>query len=113
MLHVAATGCRRRHRSLHLTAAACCRLQLWTARLYGSGADLSLNSLADLLGSWCHSERADAGQQRQRLQQNGDNTGSSQRAVGEGLADLIGNTPLIRLKSLSEQTGCEVRACWR
>jgi cysteine synthase A len=33
------------------------------------------------------------------------------RHVGEGLADLVGNTPLIRIKSLSEQTGCEV-GCW-
>lgn len=32
----------------------------------------------------------------------------SLRPVGEGLASLVGNTPLIRLKSLSEQTGCEV-----
>jgi len=30
--------------------------------------------------------------------------------VGEGLAALIGNTPLIRIRSLSEQTGCEVLA---
>lgn len=33
------------------------------------------------------------------------------RPVGEGLADLVGNTPLIRIRSLSEQTGCEV-GCW-
>lgn len=33
------------------------------------------------------------------------------RAAGgpvEGLPGLIGNTPLVRIKSLSEQTGCEV-----
>lgn len=35
---------------------------------------------------------------------------SSLRPVGEGLADLVGNTPLIRIRSLSEQTGCEVGA---
>ena len=61
----------------------------------------------DLLGSWRLRERADGGQQQE--QQQSGNTGSSLRPVGEGLADLIGNTPLIRLKSLSEQTGCEVR----
>lgn len=41
-------------------------------------------------------------------------------AVCQGLADLVGNTPLVRLRSLSEQTGCEVgwrratcaRRCW-
>ena len=28
--------------------------------------------------------------------------------VAQGLVDIIGNTPLVRIKSLSEQTGCEV-----
>ena len=103
VLHVAAAAAATAH------CTRCCHLQLWTARLHGSGAALSVASLVDLLGSWRRCERTDAGQQRQ--QQNG-NTSSSPRSVGEGLADLIGNTPLIRLKSLSEQTGCEVRDCW-
>jgi hypothetical protein len=103
VLHVAAAAAATAH------CTRCCHLQLWTARLHGSGAALSVASLVDLLGSWRRCERTDAWQQRQ--QQNG-NTSSSPRSLGEGLADVIGNTPLIRLKSLSEQTGCEVRDCW-
>lgn len=39
-----------------------------------------------------------------------DGGASSLLRVGEGLVDLIGNTPLIRIRSLSEETGCEVGA---
>ncbi|PSC75522.1 cysteine synthase 2 [Micractinium conductrix] len=39
-----------------------------------------------------------------------DGGASSLLRVGEGLVDLIGNTPLIRIRSLSEETGCEILA---
>ena len=29
----------------------------------------------------------------------------------DGVEGLIGNTPLVRIRSLSEETGCEVRSC--
>lgn len=61
-----------------------------------------LNELLGLLGAWLRGEQYH-GQHHMR------GASSSLRPVGEGLADLIGNTPLIRLASLSEQTGCQVR----
>lgn len=57
-----------------------------------------------LLGAWARGE-AYHGAHHLR------GAASSLRPVGEGLADLVGNTPLIRLRSLSEETGCEVG--WR
>ena len=30
------------------------------------------------------------------------------RVIGEGIESCIGNTPLFRIKSLSEETGCEI-----
>ena len=54
-----------------------------------------------LLGAWARGE-AYHGAHHLR------GAASSLRPVGEGLADLVGNTPLIRLRSLSEETGCEV-----
>ncbi len=61
-----------------------------------------VNELLGLLGAWLRGEQYH-GQHHLR------GASSSLRPVGEGLADLIGNTPLIRLASLSEQTGCQVR----
>lgn len=34
--------------------------------------------------------------------------GKRSRGIGEGIESTIGNTPLIRIKSLSEETGCEI-----
>lgn len=67
----------------------------------------TLNELLGLLGAWARGE-AYHGAHHLR------GAASSLRPVGEGLADLVGNTPLIRLRSLSEATGCEVdgRAVW-
>ena len=31
-------------------------------------------------------------------------------AIGEGLESCVGNTPLFRIKSLSDETGCEILA---
>lgn len=31
--------------------------------------------------------------------------------IRDGFCGAVGNTPLIRLKKLSEETGCEVRRC--
>lgn len=62
-----------------------------------------INELMGLLGAWLRGEQYH-GQHHLR------GASSSLRPVGEGLADLIGNTPLVRLASLSEQTGCEVRS---
>ena len=61
-----------------------------------------VNELLGLLGAWLRGEQYH-GQHHLR------GASSSLRPVGQGLADLIGNTPLIRLASLSEQTGCQVR----
>lgn len=30
------------------------------------------------------------------------------RCIANGLRDLVGDTPMLRIKSLSDQTGCEV-----
>lgn len=62
----------------------------------------TLNELLGLLGAWLHGEHYHGAHHLR-------GASSSLRPVGEGLPDLVGNTPLIRLKSLSEQTGCEVR----
>ena len=37
-------------------------------------------------------------------------TGESQRLVLDGIDGCIGNTPLFKIKSLSEETGCEILA---
>lgn len=39
---------------------------------------------------------------------NAEASGSACLAKAQGLAGLIGNTPLVRIASLSEATGCEV-----
>ncbi|KAI7845595.1 hypothetical protein COHA_000882 [Chlorella ohadii] len=62
-----------------------------------------VNELLGLLGAWLRGEQYH-GQHHLR------GASSSLRPVGQGLADLIGNTPLIRLASLSEQTGCQILA---
>ena len=76
------------------------------SQLCTTDAQLTLSTLDQLLGllaSWLRGERYH-GQHHLR------GAASSLRPCGQGLADLIGNTPLIRITSLSEQTGCEVRA---
>ncbi|KAL4430687.1 hypothetical protein ABPG75_005943 [Micractinium tetrahymenae] len=63
---------------------------------------LTLQALSELLGTLLR------GHPHVALHLRG--ASSSLRPVGEGLADLVGNTPLIRIRSLSEQTGCEILA---
>ena len=36
------------------------------------------------------------------------NKKSVKKGIANGVVDLVGNTPLLRIKSLSERTGCEV-----
>lgn len=33
-------------------------------------------------------------------------------SIADGVAGLVGNTPLVRIRSLSEATGCEVSVPW-
>ena len=74
--------------------------QVWAARLAPHTSPAPLHSLRRLLHSLIC----------------GDSWGSltlrpaCATCIGDGLAALIGGTPLIRLASLSEQTGCEILA---
>lgn len=69
-----------------------------------------LGGLADLLTWLWESASPDTQQRRHASPCRPLGTGgSSLPPLGQGLVHLIGNTPVIRIKSLSEQTGCEVR----
>ena len=49
--------------------------------------------------------------QQQRSQKSPSGGEQQQQGIVEGVAGLIGNTPLLRIPSLSKQTGCEVGTC--
>ncbi|KAI3433760.1 hypothetical protein D9Q98_003567 [Chlorella vulgaris] len=70
-----------------------------------------LGGLADLLTWLWESASPDTQQRRHASPCRPLGTGgSSLPPLGQGLVHLIGNTPVIRIKSLSEQTGCEILA---
>ena len=58
-------------------------------------------SVFQVLGFW----------QRQRPKTSPSTGKQQQQGIVEGVAGLIGNTPLLRIPSLSKQTGCEVSTC--
>ena len=90
--------CCRRPRCAQVLAS---RAQFPSTVLYG------VADLVAWLWTGASSEERRGEQARHRHHPRGAASGC--RPVGEGLADLVGHTPLIRLRSLSEQTGCEVR----
>ncbi|KAJ1649257.1 hypothetical protein IWQ61_009602, partial [Dispira simplex] len=60
-----------------------------------------------------HQQRLKFSRDRRRKGQHGNDqvlTSQSQNMVVNGVVGLIGHTPLVRLPSLSEATGCEIYA---